>query len=50
MWLRIIEEMEYDEIAETLDMKEGTVRTRYRRGLICLREEYAEVIGGENRE
>ncbi|SCK00324.1 Sigma-24 [uncultured Eubacterium sp.] len=50
VWLRIIEEMEYEKIAETLDMKEGTVRTRYRRGLICLREEYAKVIGGENCE
>ncbi len=50
VWLRIIEEMEYEKIAETLDMKEGTVRTRYRRGLICLREEYEKVLGGENRE
>lgn len=48
--LRIIEDLDYKEIAEILDMKEGTVRTRYRRGLICLREEYAKVIGGENRD
>lgn len=50
MRLRIIEILDYKEIAELLDMKEGTVRTRYRRGLICLREEYEKVIGGENRE
>ncbi len=50
LWLRIIEDMKYEEIAEILDMKEGSIRTRYRRGLICLKEEYAKVIGGETRE
>ena len=47
---RIIEGLPYKEIAEILNMKEATARTRYRRGLEYLKEEYAKVTGGENRE
>lgn len=48
--LRIIEDLSYKEIAGILKMNEGTARTRYRRGLICLREEYTRLMGGEKRE
>lgn len=48
--LRMIEDLSYKEIAEVLNMKEATARTRYRRGLDCLKEEYVKVTGGENCE
>lgn len=50
LWLRIMEEMSYAEIAEVLVMKEATARTKYRRGLIYLKAAYEKVTGGENHE